>query len=108
MDIITLMQPLSAMTLTSGLGDYELTDDGKVIRSLDKTGTHMWTNIRINHPRLFENTPDGTFSFLTLMDKAQDEGRFYALEHDGEWHHISTPEDLERVNEAYGREKRYA
>ncbi|MBI1259482.1 MAG: NTP transferase domain-containing protein [Chloroflexi bacterium] len=105
MDILTLMQPLSKMTLTGGLGDYSLQpapeDLHRVLRSPDKTGTHMWTNIRINHPRLFENTPDGAFSFLELMDRAQGRERFYALEHDGEWHHISTAADLERVNEAF-------
>jgi len=105
MDIITLMQPLSGMTLTQGLGDYSMEAEGRVVRSPDKKGAYMWTNIRINHPRLYENTPNGAFSFLTLMDKAEREDRFRALVHDGDWHHISTPADLERVNEHFKTRK---
>lgn len=101
MDILTLMQPLATMSLTDGLGDYNLKKNGHVVRSPDKTGSHMWTNIRINHPRIFDNTPDGAFSFLDLMDRAEKQERFYALEHDGDWHHISTAADLERVNESF-------
>ena len=111
MDILTLMQPLATMSLTTGLGDYNLGPGQNVrtvVRSPDKTGTHMWTNIRINHPRIFTDSPDGRFSFLPLMDRAQAQGRFFALEHAGDWHHISTAADLERVNQAYEAEKRYA
>lgn len=108
MDILTLMQPLETMILTQGLGDYDLDEDGRAIRAPAKTGAYMWTNIRINHPRLFENAPDGAFSFLDLMDQSEHAGRFYALPHDGEWHHISTAADLERVNEAFATRKRYA
>lgn len=108
MDILTLMQPLSRMTLTHGLGDYDLLPDGRVKRSADKTGAFMWTNIRINHPRLFTGAPQGAFSFLDLMDKAERAGRFRALIHDGDWHHISTPADLERVQDAYAAQARQA
>lgn len=111
MDILTFMQPLSSMTLTGGMGDYDLKGSGSLkqpVRSVAKTGTHMWTNIRLNHPRLYEKAPEGAFSFLTLMDEAQAESRFFALEHDGDWHHISTAADLERVDAAFNHEKRYA
>ena len=100
MDILTLMHPLNAMHLTKGVGDYHLKPDGTVMRALERNGTHMWTNIRINHPRLFADAPDGAFSFLDLMDRAEKQGRFFALEYDG-WHHISTPEDLEAVRKYY-------
>lgn len=106
MDILTLMQPLSGMVLTQGLGDYDLQPDGRVLRSMDKTGAYMWTNIRLNHPRLYENTPEGAFSFLTLMDRAEKQNRFYALVHDGDWHHISTAADLERVNDHFLQQAR--
>ncbi len=98
MDILLLLQPVNAMQLTEGVGDYDITPDGHAIRSRDKSGTHMFTSIRINHPRIFEGTPDDAFSYRDLMDKAEAEGRLYALEHKGHWHHISTPDDLERVN----------
>ena len=99
MDIITLLQPLTAMKLTGGVGDFDLSADGHTVRSLDKKGSYMWTNIRINTPDIFRDAPEKVFSFLELMDRAEKSGRFYALPHDGEWHHISTPAELERVNE---------
>lgn len=108
MDILTLLQPLSAMTLTGGVGDFDLQPDGRVVRSPDKKGAYMWTNIRINHPRLYKTAPEGAFSFLALMDRAERAGRFYALVHDGAWHHISTPEDLDCVDKALTACKRRA
>lgn len=101
MDILTLMQPLSRMILTEGAGDYDLLPNGRVRRSKDKSGAFMWTNIRINHPRIFRDAPEGAFSFLNLMDRAEAQGRFYALEHAGDWHHISRPADLENVRRVF-------
>ncbi len=100
MDILLLLQPVDKMVLTQGVGDYELTPDNHPIRNKDKLGKYMFAGIRICHPRIFENTPDGAFPFLSLMDKAEREGRLFGHVHDGDWHHISTPEDLDRVNQA--------
>lgn len=100
MDILLLLQPIDSMTLTQGVGDYDISDDGRAIRSQAKTGKYMFGGIRITKKAIFDETPeDRAFSYLKLMDKAQEEGKLYALIHDGEWHHISTPNDLERVNE---------
>lgn len=101
MDILILLQPLSSFQLTKGAGDYDLLPDGRIKRSLDKTGQYMFTSIRINHPRIFDGTSDAAFSYLTLMDKAEKEGRLYGLVHDAEWHHLSTMQDLDAVNKAW-------
>lgn len=100
MDILLLLQPVSRMELTEGVGDYDLSPEGKPSRNKDKQGAHMFAGIRLAHPRIFENTPNGKFSFLQLMDKAEAAGRLYAVENSGHWHHISTPQDLEAVNAA--------
>ncbi len=101
MDILTLMQPLENMELTGGVGDYDLLENGLVLRSHDKSGAYMWSNIRLNHPRIYKDIKDKGFSFLDIMDKCEANKRFYALIHDGDWHHISTPKDLERVDKYY-------
>ena len=54
MDILTLMMPVERMILTHGVGDYNFINEKQVKRSLDKSGTHMWTNIRINTPDVFQ------------------------------------------------------
>ena len=99
MDLMLLLQPVDKMVITHGSNDYDLIG-GKPVRSLNipKTGHYFWPSIRIIHPRLFRNTPDTAFSFLTLMDQAQAAGRLAAMEHDGVCHHITTPDDLDRVN----------
>lgn len=98
-DLLLLLQPLERMALTPGKGDYDLEGD-RAIRSHAKAGHYMWTSVRLCTPRLFRDTPDGAFSFLTLMDRAEQAGRLKGLVHDGEWYHITTPDDLDRVNAA--------
>lgn len=98
MDILLLLYP--AALVTGGSGDYDLTEDGRAMRSLVREGAQMFTGVRVVHPRVFRNVPDGPFSFRDLMDTAQVAGRLYGLVHDGLWHHISTPEDLWRVEAA--------
>lgn len=95
MDILMLLQPVSRMTVTHGVGDYDLDDQGRATRSHDQTGEYMFTSVRLNRSSIFEGTPDGAFSYLQLMDKAEREGRLFGLIHDGQWFHISTPQDLE-------------
>jgi MurNAc alpha-1-phosphate uridylyltransferase len=98
MDILILLQPLSSMMLTRGTGDYDLEPDGRAVRSRNKTGEYMFTSIRINAPSIFENTPDEPFSYLECLDRAQISGRLFGLVHDGAWHHVSTPDDLDAVD----------
>lgn len=99
-----LLQPVSSMSITKGVGDYDLDDQGHAIRSLNRTGRYMFTSIRINRPEIFQETPDGSFSYLDLMDQAQERRRLYGLVHDGDWYHISTPDDLNAVRAVYERE----
>lgn len=101
-DILLLLQPLSAMTLTRGTGDYDLIA-GQPRRNKDKQGQYMFTGIRLVNPKCFEyNIKKGeTYSFLALMDEAEKRGRLQALVHDGAWHHISTPEDLAALDRAW-------
>ena len=102
MDILILLQPKDTMHLTKGVGDYHIAENGQLTRALDQGGTHMFTSMRINHPRIFDDAPkDEAFSYLQLLDKAEKDGRLYGVVHDGDWHHISTPEDLARVENHY-------
>lgn len=100
MDILILLQRVDQMTLTKGVGDYDLGRDGCAIRSKEKRGQYMFAGVRITKPALFERRKQDIFSFLDLMDEAEKKGRLYGLVHEGTWHHISTPEDLENVNAA--------
>ncbi len=98
MDILILLQPLTNVPFGFKSGDYDIDDKDRATRALDKSGQYMFTGVRINHPRIFENSPDGPFSYLNLLDTAQTKGRLYALIHDGAWYHISSLADLEEIN----------
>ncbi len=101
MDILLLLQPVSGMSLTKGVGDYVLSQEGRAQRALQRDGNFMFAGVRIVHPCVFNGTPaDTAFSFLELMDKAEKQGRLFGIAHDGEWHHISTPDDLKAVHDA--------
>lgn len=100
MDILTWIQPVTRMNLTHGVGDYNFDQEtGLLRRSVDKTGTHMWTNIRLNTPSIYEGFPEEGFSFLDIMDNCERKGRLHGIEYRGAWHHISTPQDLNSVNQ---------
>ena len=102
-DILLLLQDKNEMSLTQGVGDYNLKGNQNAVRALDKTGQYMFGGIRIVSPHMFDNASNGAFSFLELMDKAEQDGRLKAIVHDGDWHHISTPQDLEQVNAVFAQ-----
>lgn len=97
MDILILLQPKDKMG-DDFVGDYDLMPDGRAIRNLNKSGGYMFAGIRIAAPHIFEGAPEGAFSFLSLMDKAQQNNRLFGLVHTDAWYHISTPADLARVD----------
>lgn len=102
MDILLLLHPADNLPGYAGKGDYYLADGSDVpVFAKGKEGVHanyIFAGPRIAHPRIFDGAPEGAFSFLTLFHKAEAAGRLYALRHDGEWHHVGTPEALEKTN----------
>lgn len=105
MDLLLQLLPLERIPLTQAIGDYDISAGtgavSPIVRSRERTGTHMWNSARICKKSLFEGCGAAPFSFLRLMDQAEELGRLYGMEAPaGEWHHISTAADLERVNRA--------
>jgi MurNAc alpha-1-phosphate uridylyltransferase len=102
MDILLLLQPVEKMQLTEAVGDYDIDEQGRAIRSKNKSGQYMFAGVRLTKKSVFKNVTEDVFSFLNLMDEAEKKGALYALVHEGHWHHISTPDDLKSVNKALG------
>lgn len=101
MDILLLLQPVQTMVLTHGVGDYGFTGGTHIARNRTQGGTHMFAGTRILAPRIFDDrTWPAAFSFLAMMDAAEEKQRLHGLVHEGTWHHLSTPEDVSRVNGA--------
>ena len=99
MDILLCLTPLSRMKLTEGVGDYDMLPDGRLRRNHCKTGSYMFTGIRILNPKIMDRFKANKFSFLINMDEAEQKGRLYGYIMNGDWHHISTPENLKKVEE---------
>lgn len=85
-----------AKTMVGGIGDYDVVD-GRPRRNLTKSGTHIFTSIRILKPHLFWDKPKTKWGQLSLMDAAEKADRLGAHIMTG-WEHLSTPQDIERVN----------
>ncbi|MGE4314106.1 MAG: nucleotidyltransferase family protein [Pseudobdellovibrionaceae bacterium] len=104
-DILLMLQPVSSMILTRGVGDYDLDAAGRAVRNKERTGPYMFAGVRIVNPAVFAGTPDGAFSFLRCMDEAEAKGRLYGMVHNNPWHHISTPDEYMAVEEALQQAK---
>jgi MurNAc alpha-1-phosphate uridylyltransferase len=101
MDILLLLHSTENLPAYAGRGDYFLaegTDQPAFARNSDKKANFIFAGPRIVHPKIFEGAPEGAFSFLQLFHKAEKQGRLFALRHDGEWHHVGTPEAFEKTN----------
>jgi MurNAc alpha-1-phosphate uridylyltransferase len=95
MDSLLLLHPTVTAIGYGGPGDFRLDQEGLVTRRLEwDVAPFLYTGINITHPRLFENSPDGAYSVNLLWDRAIEAGRLYGIRHDGEWYHVSTPQQL--------------
>jgi hypothetical protein len=98
MDALLLLQPTATAVGYGGPGDFFLDQLGAIRRRRHwEVAPFVYAGIQILHPRLFKDGPKGAFSLNILYDRAIEAGRLYGLRHDGEWFHVSTPEQLAEV-----------
>lgn len=107
MDLLTLLQDKDAMTLSQGVGDYDVLPTGHVKRSLQQKGQYMFAGVRIAHPRIFEGYKIERFGFLDIMDATQEKGTHFGHIHRGQWYHLSTPEDIKDLEDVMTAQKNY-
>lgn len=93
MDLLLLLHKSA-----DGKGDYHLAEGSDRPVFAQKSGNYIFAGPRIVHPRLFDPSKDGAFSFLELFHKAENQGRLCGLRHDGEWHHVGTPGEFAETN----------
>lgn len=95
MDALLLLQRKSSAIGYERQGDYRITDDGGLVRSIGKPAPYVFTGLQILHPRLFAGAPRGAFSSVPLFDGAEQAGRLFGLVHDGVWMDVGTPASVE-------------
>jgi len=112
MDLLLLLQPAENAPEYEGPPDYYMPESfGQPLfakgpeRKTDQKANYVVAGPRIVHPRLFENSPDGKFSFLQLFHKAEKAGRLYGLRHEGEWYHVGTPEAFAETNRILAKKR---
>jgi MurNAc alpha-1-phosphate uridylyltransferase len=101
MDLLLLLKATKDLAGWNGKSDYYLPEgsDRPIFRDhSDKPANYNFTGVRIVHPRLFDGETREAFGFLQLFHKAEAAGSAYALRHDGDWHHVGTPEAFAETN----------
>ncbi len=101
MDCLLLLAPTKTCLGYEGKGDFLMDSHGRLRRRRsDEISPFVFTGVSIQHPRLFENSPDGAFSINQLWDRALAAGRVYGLLFEGTWMHVGTPEALRQAEKA--------
>lgn len=98
--LLLLLQSCSSMAMTEAVGDYNIDESGLAVRSKNKNGTYMFSGVRVCMPCVLDGYVAEKYSFLKNMDDQENQGKLCGLAHKGEWYHISTPADLDEVNDA--------
>ena len=96
MDALLLLAETEDSLGYSGAGDFLMDEHARLRRRTeDETAPHVFAGVSIAHPRLFADSPEGTFSLNPRWDRAITRGRLFGATLKGEWMHIGTPEALE-------------
>jgi N-acetyl-alpha-D-muramate 1-phosphate uridylyltransferase len=96
MDALLLLAPVASCLGYDGHGDFDMNDHGIVLPRPEgqREMPYVFAGVSINHPRLFEGSPEGPFSIVRHWNKALAAGRLAGMGHDGVWMHVGTPEAL--------------
>lgn len=93
MDAILLLAPTVSATGYAGRGDFLMDSEGRLKRRPERSvAPFVYAGVGLFHPRLFTDTPEGSFSLNLVFDRAIAAGRLYGLRLDGLWLHVGTPE----------------
>ena len=95
-DGLLLVVDKSQATNYTGSGDLDIDDGGNIVRN--ENGQYVFCGVQILRKSAFDDLPQGKFSLNVIYDKLIVAGRLKGLVHTGDWYHISTPDDVERVN----------
>jgi MurNAc alpha-1-phosphate uridylyltransferase len=97
MDALLLLIPRGNAHGYEGLGDFHMDAQGHLRRpERGQEAPYVYIGAQVLNPQLFQNSPCGPFSINLLWDKALRNGRLFGHVHEGEWFHMSTPQDLEK------------
>jgi N-acetyl-alpha-D-muramate 1-phosphate uridylyltransferase len=103
-DAVLLLQRTLTAVGYEGDGDYFLDARGIPRRRREgEVAPYLFAGIQLLHRRLFADPPGRIFSLVRLFDRAEAAGRLRAIEHDGEWFHVGTPQGFAETRERLSR-----
>lgn len=103
MDALLLLYPTVRTFGYAGQGDFLCDPAGRLTRRPEwAVAPFLYTGVQLIHPRVFEGTPGGAFSFNRIWDAVQEAERLYGIVHDGIWLDAGTPARLERARTEMG------
>lgn len=97
--VILCIQPRRA-TGVSRSHDFCLDPSGLITR--DYGAPIIYGGVALVGRALFEDTPDGAFSFYDLMEKAMDDERLKGVVLDADWYHVGDPASLAETERRLG------
>lgn len=107
MDALLLLHPLERAIGYRGPGNFDLADDGSLVRS--ERAPFVFTGLQILSPALFAGRKAEPFSLRELYRAAEDSRgflhRMHGLVHDGDWVHVGSPEELAEANAFFAARK---
>jgi MurNAc alpha-1-phosphate uridylyltransferase len=97
MQALLLLIPREKAQGYNGQGDFFMSERGFLTRpSGNAVAPYIYIGVQLTSSALFHHSPENSFSLNVLWDRALREGRLFGYVHQGDWFHISTPEDLEK------------
>lgn len=95
MDALLLLMAAPRADDYDGAGDFMMDPAGRLTRRPERLiAPYVYAGLQLVSPRLFRDRPEGSFGFMRLWMRAQEEGRLFGLVHDGAWFHVGTPDTL--------------
>ncbi|MCR9256541.1 MAG: nucleotidyltransferase family protein [Alphaproteobacteria bacterium] len=100
MDALLMLHPLAWAHGYAGQGDFHMDQDGRLTRrSGAEVTSFVFTGVQILTPGLFTDLPDAPWSLNRIYDRAIERERLFGIAHDGEWFHVSRPDDIAATEE---------
>lgn len=98
MDALLLMIPLARANCHNGQGDFHMDPRGAIARRRPgRVAPFVFTGVQMVSRRLFDDAPEGPFSFNLLWNRAIAAGRAYGIVHQGLWFDVGAPPSIART-----------
>lgn len=102
MDALLLLAPTVRAVGYDGLGDFELSPEGRLSRRRQFTiAPFVYAGCAVMSPAALRDPPATKFSLNVVFDRLIETGRLYGLRLDGEWLHVGTPQAIRAAERAY-------